>query len=125
MTFISIPTLLTAIIVILILLLSVSLFYLIKFGLIIIRVQEVVEDSLDIMDEKYSSISSILKIPLFYDSNEVRSVLEDVRDVRESILSIARALTSVDGELDRSVNDVSNESSVQGNKEIGRKEKTD
>lgn len=125
MTFISIPTLLTAIIVILILLLSVSLFYLIKFGLIIIRVQDVVEDSLDIMDEKYSSISSILKIPLFYDSNEVRSVLEDVRDVRESILSIARALTSVDGELDRSVNDVSNESSVQGNKEIGRKEKTD
>jgi hypothetical protein len=124
-TFISIPTLLTAIIVILILLLSVSLFYLIKFGLIIIRVQDVVEDSLDIMDEKYSSISSILKIPLFYDSNEVRSVLEDVRDVRESILSIARALTSVDGELDRSVNDVSNESSVQGNKEIGRKEKTD
>lgn len=92
--------------------------------MIIIRVQDVVEDSLDIMDEKYSSISNILKIPLFYDSREVRTVLDDVRDVRESILDIARALTSVNGELDESLDNVPVESSVQGNKEIGRKEKT-
>ena len=124
MTFVLSPTFLITAIVILTLLLIVSLFYLIKFALIIIRVQDVVEDSLDIMDEKYSSISNILKIPLFYDSREVRTVLDDVRDVRESILDIARALTSVNGELDESLDNVPVESSVQGNKEIGRKEKT-
>ena len=124
MTFVLSPTFLITVIVILTLLLIVSLFYLIKFALIIIRVQDVVEDSLDIMDEKYSSISNILKIPLFYDSREVRTVLDDVRDVRESILDIARALTSVNGELDESLDNVPVESSVQGNKEIGRKEKT-
>lgn len=124
MTFVLSPTFLVTVIVILTLLLLVSLFYLIKFALIIIRVQDVVEDSLDIMDEKYSSISDILKIPLFYDSREIRTVLDDVRDVRESILDIARALTSVNGELDESLDNVPVESSVQGNKEIGRKEKT-
>lgn len=116
-------TILVPTVIILIILLSVSLFYLIKFALIIIRVQDVVEDSLDILDEKYADISEILRRPLFFDSPEIRSVLMSVEDVRKSILGIAQALTSVDGEISTSEPDALSPGPEQGNKEIGREEK--
>ena len=80
----------------LLVLLGVSCFFLVRFGLIIIRVQDTLEDALDVLDERYTSIDEVIKTPLFYDSPEVRKVLNDIRYSRESILSIARALTSLD-----------------------------
>lgn len=59
----------------------------------ILRVQEVLEESLDILDEKHKNITEILNRPLFFDSPEVRSVLEDVRATRQAIHVIAKALT--------------------------------
>ena len=80
-------------------LLAISLFYNFKFALIILRVEDVIEESLDIIDEKYANISKILKIPLYYDSPEIRSVLRDVEQTREAILHIARVLSQVDPQL--------------------------
>ena len=84
------PLLWTAVIS-LALLAVVSVYFSVKFGIMILRIQDVVEDSLDVLDERYGSISQILKIPLFYDSQEVRQVLRDIEYSRESILHIARA----------------------------------
>ena len=58
--------------------LAVSLYYVYKFGVMLLRVQDSLEDALDILDERYASMSSILQIPIFYDSKEVRQVVSDV-----------------------------------------------
>ena len=81
-------------IILLVALLSLALYYCIKFALIIIKVQEALEDSLDIIDNKYSSLSKILEIPIFYNSPEVKLAITEIEDTRDSLLYIANQLTS-------------------------------
>jgi len=78
------------------LVLVISIYYNYKFALIILGIQDSIEDSLDVLDERYGSISKILEIPIFYDSKEVRQVLKDIEVSRESILEVARQLTQTD-----------------------------
>lgn len=82
-------------IVVLAVLLSFSIYYNVKFGLLILRVQDAVEVSLDILDEKYASISKILEIPIFHDSQEVRQVVHDIDFARKSILDVAVQMTTI------------------------------
>ena len=63
---------------------------------ILLNVQDSIEQSLDILDERYESMSKILEIPIFFDSVEVRQVVDDIRVSRDSILKIANSLVSVD-----------------------------
>lgn len=69
-----------------------SFYYCIKFALIIIKMQEVIEDSLDIIDEKYNNLNKILEIPVFYNSPEVKSVIAEIQDTRDALLYIANQL---------------------------------
>ncbi|MAH43938.1 hypothetical protein CL614_09545 [archaeon] len=87
---------LIATIILLVLLLSVSFFYIVKFGTIVINVQDVIEESLDLLDQRYESIYKVLQTPLFYDSPEIRQVLHDIEATRHTIVDIATALTSVE-----------------------------
>jgi hypothetical protein len=80
------------IIMILILLLCISIFYCIKFALIIIKMQDAIENSLDEIDNQYNRISKILEIPLFYDSPEIKRVLLDLEEARNSLLYVANTL---------------------------------
>ena len=57
-----------------------------------------IEDSLDILDNRYASISEILERPVFFDSLEVRQVINDISSSREAILLIARSLSAIDDE---------------------------
>lgn len=77
-------------------LVGVPTYFALKFALAILRTQEALEDSLDTLDETYTNISTILDRPLFYDSPEIRGVLDDVRNARSSILAVASALTKID-----------------------------
>ncbi len=61
--------------------------------MIIVRFTEAVEESLDLMDERYATISKVLELPLFYDNPQIRQVLEDVGVCRDSILLSANILT--------------------------------
>lgn len=81
-------------IVFLLILLGVAVYFCYKFAMIIINMQEVIEESLDILDEKYAKISEILNIPIFFDSKEVRDVLREIKGVKDSILLIAQKLTN-------------------------------
>ena len=85
--------LLWSIIAILAVLLGVSLYFNIKHGLIIIRFTETIEESLDVIDEKYQSISDILEKPVFFDSVEIRQVIKDITGVRDSLLIIANSIS--------------------------------
>ena len=74
----------------------IATYFAIKFALAILRTQDAIEESLDILDETYSVISKILEIPLFHDSKEVRETLQAIRRARTSILNVASALTEID-----------------------------
>lgn len=69
-----------------------SFYYCIKFALVIIKMQEAIEDSLDIIDEKYNNLNKILEIPIFYNSPEVKSVIAEIQDTRDVLLYIANQL---------------------------------
>jgi hypothetical protein len=70
-----------------------TIFYAYKFAIIILRIEDAIEVSLDVLDERYSSITKVLEIPLFADSPEIKQVHNDIKKSRESILEIANILT--------------------------------
>lgn len=59
----------------------------------ILSYQDSLQEALDVIDEKYNSISSICERPLFYDSSEVREVLRDIKATRDSLHQVAFSLT--------------------------------
>lgn len=73
--------------------LCASLYYLFKFSLILIRVEDSIEDSLDILDERYKKMTEILEVPVFFDSIEVRNCIAEIRKSRDAILYVANSLT--------------------------------
>jgi len=72
--------------------LAVSLFYVFKFARIILRVEEVIEDSLYSLDVSYNKMSDILEKPVFFDSLEVRQTIDEIVKTRELIFSLASEL---------------------------------
>ena len=74
----------------------------------ILRVQDAIEESLDVLDKRYDSISKILKIPLFYDSPEIKRAVDDIGKSREAILYVANQLTSIQEEEDADGDEKSN-----------------
>jgi len=68
-------------------------YYAIKFGLILIRTQDALEESLDILDARYFSIGQILEIPLYTDSPEIKRVQNDIAISQDAILMVASMLT--------------------------------
>ena len=71
----------------------VAALFAVKFALLILRVEDAIEESLDILDERYTSITEIVEIPLFSDSPQIRQVHTDLTRSREAILLIANILT--------------------------------
>jgi hypothetical protein len=80
-------------VILLSLMLVVSIFYCIKFAIIIISIQQNIEQSLEILDEKYEKINEILQIPIFHDSREIRQVLDDIKDARQAVVDVAEKLS--------------------------------
>lgn len=76
--------------------LAISLYYVVKFSLIIIKIEDAIEESLDVIDERYRSISKILEIPLFFDSPQIRQVINDIKVTRDTLLLIANKFASID-----------------------------
>ena len=80
---------------ILTILLLFFIYFCIKFALIIIKIQEDLEYSLDEIDKKYNRISEILEIPVFFDSPEIRRLLQEIRDIKRIILEISARLSKI------------------------------
>ena len=73
-------------------LLAISIYYNIKFGRTLIRMEDALEESLDVLDERYRSVSDVLKIDLFYDSPQIRQVVSDIKQCQDSILYVANEI---------------------------------
>ena len=77
-------------------LLSVATYYSIKFGMVILRMQEAIENCLEKLDDSYTSISQTLQTPLFFDNSEVKKVLADIDQSRNAVLYVAGQLASIE-----------------------------
>lgn len=77
-------------------LLLVSVYYNIKFGRALIKMEDALEVSLDKLDESYESVSSILEIDLFYDSPQIRKVIADIKACQNSILFVANEIGTLE-----------------------------
>ena len=69
-------------------------YFCIKFAMTVLRVQDSLEVAINTIDEKYNNISEILQRPLFYDSPEVRRVLEEIGHTRDALHQIAYDLSA-------------------------------
>lgn len=68
-------------------------YFCIKFAVRLIKIQDSVESSLDTIDDCYAEISRILEIPVYYDSNEVRSVLDAIKETQNAVHKVAVSLS--------------------------------
>jgi hypothetical protein len=58
--------------------------------------EDAIEESLGRLDDRYISISKILEVPLFYDSPQIRQVVEDIKKCRQSILFVANQIGRIE-----------------------------
>ncbi len=63
-------------------------------GTTVLRVQDVLEESIETFDNRVESIEGILAIPLFSDSPEIKSLQRDMIACRDATLDIAYALSN-------------------------------
>ena len=75
--------------------LLVSIYYNYKLARIILKIEDAVEESLDSLDEKYASIQKVLDTPLFFDSPQVRQVIQDITESRNAVLHVANQLMDI------------------------------
>ena len=73
--------------------LAVSLYFNWKFARTLLQIEDVLEDCLETINEKYAKMTEILSRPLFFDSPEVRRVVQDIRETRNSLHRIALTLS--------------------------------
>jgi len=85
--------LLISLCIILLILLSIASYFAVRFALIILRMEDAIENCIDILDERHDSMSQIMDIPLFSDSPEIKRVHADIGRSRDAILQIANVLT--------------------------------
>lgn len=62
------------------------------FAKIILSIQDAIEESLDVLDDRYKNIAEILQKPVFFDSLEVRQVIEEIGITRDAVLYVANKL---------------------------------
>ena len=94
------------IICVLAILLGISVYYNLRFGIMIIKIQDAMEESLDVIDERYASISKILEVPLYSDSHEIRKIHDDISATRESMLYIANIMTGADVDVEQNKDEI-------------------
>lgn len=82
------------------LLIIILIYYCIKFAIIIINMQNVIEESLDIIDQKYHNLNKILETPLFYNNHEIKNVIEEIKETRDVLLYIANQLVNNEQDID-------------------------
>ena len=64
-----------------------------NFSLIILNLEDQINESLEILNERYDSMGKVLEKEVFFDSVEVRQVINDIKICHQSVLLIAEKLT--------------------------------
>ena len=87
-------TILLSSLVIIVGLLILSIYFNIKHAMIILEIQDSIEKCLDILDFEYSNMNKIINTPVFFDSVEVRHVINQIKRSHDALLIVANTMTS-------------------------------
>ena len=74
----------------------VATYFAMKFALLILKIEDIINESLEDLDRSFSVFNEILKKPVFFDSVEVRQCISEISSVRSLLINIAKRLTEVD-----------------------------
>lgn len=85
-----------------------------QFSVIIFKVEDSLEDSLDILDRKYKKMNEIIQTPVFFDSVEIRQVISEIKDCHAAILKIANKLTYQAGIKSESIKEENSKKKKEG-----------
>ena len=61
--------------------------------MLILKIEDSIEDCIDILNERYLSVSKVLEREVFFDSIEVRQVIADLKASQNAIYAVANTLT--------------------------------
>ena len=70
----------------------ILLYKIYQYSLIILSVEETIEQSIDILEERVTSMEKILEKEVFFDSVEVRQVINDIKISKDAVLAVSSAL---------------------------------
>lgn len=73
---------------------GVATYYAVRFGMLLLRLEDDIEDSLDELDVSFKNLTDILQKPIFFDSTEVRQCIDEIRNTRRVVVRVADRLTS-------------------------------
>ena len=77
----------------LIVVIGLLLYKLYQFSILILSIEDAIEESIDVLNERYISINKILQKEIFFDSVEVRQVLADIKVSQDAIVEVANNIT--------------------------------
>jgi hypothetical protein len=74
----------------------VLLYYIVKFGRIILGFETKIEFALDELDQTYSSIGEILSMPLYSDNPEIVRIYNLLQSANSAVLSVASQIGRIE-----------------------------
>lgn len=80
--------------------LVVSLIYNYRHARILIDVEDALSESLDVCDQAYGRMSRVLELPVAMATPEVRQVLREIENVRDSVLYVSNVLAEPYGGIE-------------------------
>jgi len=72
--------------------------YTYKFAMKIIKTEDEINIAIDTLEESYKKITNILDKPVFFDSIEVRQVINDIYECQKAIYDIAVSIGNLEEE---------------------------
>ena len=77
-----------------------------QFSLIILKIESAIEDSLDVLNERYNSLYEISQKPVFFDSVEIRQVINEIKLSQDAIYAVAEKMIKDNPEVKDAVKDL-------------------
>jgi hypothetical protein len=101
----------------LLIIITILVYYLYKFGMLLLELESIIEASIDELEEKIEVFDKILEKPVFFDSVEVRQCIDQIRQCRDIVIKIGNELTSISKvEYENKLEEVINESKEKSSK---------
>lgn len=64
-----------------------------KLLTIIENIEDSVQQAMDVLNEKHINFHNLIQKPLFFDNSEIKQVIRDIIDAKDSIHKIALSIT--------------------------------
>jgi len=94
-----------ACVILLVGLLAASVFVNVRLVRLVFDVEDAVDDALAVCDATYSSVSSVLELPIMLDTPEVVHVVGQMKGVRDVVLHVANVLAAPFGRVEEEEED--------------------